>query len=81
MRTRTVINDRFAALDFVKDILSKSGTLQEYENDHHEYWAFIAIIGGNKYKVVVTKTGSGEYKFVSVIPKWKTGKRDNFLNK
>ncbi len=38
---------------------------------------FIAIIDGNKYKVVIVKYNIDRYKFVSVIPKWKTGKRDD----
>jgi hypothetical protein len=79
MRSGSVIRDRFLALDVVSEILSKSGTLQEYENENKEFLCFIAIIDGNKYKVVITKTGDGKYKFVSVIPKWKTGKRDELL--
>lgn len=83
MRLKSVIYDRFEALTYVAEIISKSGTLQEYEKIdlHKEYLCFIAIINQNKYKVVITKTSDNNYKFVSVIPKWKTGKRDDFVNK
>jgi hypothetical protein len=62
------------------DIISKSGTLQEYENVGQEFLCFVAIVNGKKYKVVITKGGDGKYKFVSVIPNWKKSRRDILLN-
>jgi hypothetical protein len=79
MRSQSVIQERFLALDVVIEILSKSGTLQEYEYFDKEFLCFIAIVNNKKYKVVITKSGDTKYKFVSVIPKWKTGKRDELL--
>ena len=77
-RSSGIIKERLAALKFVKDILSKSGTLQEYEKlGNRDFFAFIAIVEDKKYKVVVTKYNTDKYKFVSVIPKWKTGIRDD----
>ena len=80
LRSRSVIKQRFKALDVVTEILSMSGTLQEYEDNGKEFLCFIAIVRNRKYKVVVTSSRDGTCRFVSVIPKWKTGKRDQYLN-
>ncbi len=72
------IMERMEALDKLATILSKSGTLQEFEqSDDRVFYCFIAIVEKKKYKVVITKYNINKYKFVSIIPKWKTGKRDN----
>ena len=81
LRSKSVIRERFHALDVVYEIIQNSGTLQEYEDEGKEFLCFIAIINDKKYKVVITKSGDGAYKFMSVIPKWKTGKRDYYKNK
>ncbi len=78
MRSSEVIIERLSALEDAVHIISKSATLQEYENNGKEFLCFIAIINTRKYKVIITKTGDNRYKFVSVIPKWKTGKRDGY---
>ncbi len=71
------IEDRMEALDKLVTILSKSGTLQEFEqSEDRKFYCFIAIVDNKKYKVVITKYNVNRYKFVSIIPKWKTGKRD-----
>ena len=75
-RNMSEVRKRFEILELVPKILSMSGTLQEYENNGKEFFCFIAIIQTKKYKVVVTRSGDDSYKFVSVIPNWKTGKRD-----
>ena len=78
VRTIEVIQERMEALNVVVKIISKSGTLQEYEKlDNREFYCFISIIEGKKYKVVIAKYNTNKYKFISVIPKWKTGKRDS----
>ncbi len=69
--------ERFRSLTHINSILSKSGTLQEYEKRDLEYFGFIAIIENKKYKVIVGKDINNTYKFISIIPAWKTGKRDN----
>jgi hypothetical protein len=74
-RERSDINERFKALDYLPEIISKSGTLQEYEKLDDEYFCFIAIIHDIKYKVIILKTHDNRYKFVSIFPRWKTGKR------
>lgn len=71
-----VILDRLSAIKYIPDIVSKSGTLQEYENINTEYFGFIAIIDSKKYKVILLKNEAGRYMFISVIPKYKTGIRD-----
>ncbi len=76
MRSKKIIKQRFEALDFVSEIIQKSGTLQEYENTEKEFFCFIAIVQERKYKVVVMKLGDGSYTFLSIIPGWITGKRD-----
>lgn len=77
MRTVSEIIRRLCSINSAILIISKSGTLQEYELSNTEFFCFIAIINSVKYKVVISKTRESKYKFVSVIPKWKTGKRDN----
>ena len=81
-RTRRLevdIKARLKSLSKLKEIIECSGTLQEKEvrENGQIYFAFIAIIDDKKYKVVISDTDKGEYMFRSIIPKWKTGKRDN----
>ncbi len=80
-RDARTIRKRFEIIDVVPEILANSGTLQEYENSGKEFFCFVAIIKDKKYKVVITKSNDGTYKFVSVIPNWKVGKRDTQLLK
>jgi hypothetical protein len=75
-RNRKTIQNRFRILEVVPEIISKSGTLQEYENEGLEFFAFIAIVQKKKYKVIVIRIEDGTLRFFSVIPNWKTGKRD-----
>ena len=76
-RSSIVVKERLESLKYASEILLKSGTLQEYEKvKDREFYCFIAIYDENKYKVVVAKYNKDKYKFVSIIPKWKTGKRD-----
>ncbi len=77
MRPHREIKERFELLDIASKIISQSGTLQEYENSGIEFLGFIAILKEKKYKVVVLRSKDGSYKFYSVIPKWRTGIRDN----
>lgn len=81
MRPHREIRERFALLDIASEILFSSGTVQEYENNGIEFFGFIAIIKQKKYKIVVLRSKDGSYKFYSVIPYWRTGKRDIFLLK
>ena len=77
MRSIGSIIDRCNSLGMSIEIIAKTHTLQEYEKiETGEYLCFIAIIKDKKYKVVILKKNAGGYKFISVIPKWKTGKRD-----
>lgn len=78
-RSKQVIDARLNVLHIAPEIISKSGTLQEYENSDKEFLCFIAIIHKKKYKVVVTKSSTGIYRFVSIIPNIKTSSRDNYL--
>lgn len=71
-RNKKNIYGRLSSIKHVSEIVSKSGTLQEYENINTEYFAFISILKHNKYKVVVLKDRGGKYKFISVIPGFKT---------
>jgi hypothetical protein len=81
-REESVIKQRMNSLKHVRNILQKSGTLQEYEDTgHQEYFCFIAIVDKIKYKIVVLKTKMGKYNFVSIIPKWVTSSRDKNLHK
>ncbi len=43
------------------------------------WWAFIAVIKNLKLKVILKKTGNGKIVFWSVIPFWKTSKRDGIF--
>ena len=71
-RRHTEIRTRLVSIKHIPDILSKSGTLQEYRNIRNDYFGFIAILDSKKYKVIVLRGDDGVYKFVSIIPKWKT---------
>ncbi len=82
MRTFTEIEQRLNSLLVVKEIIEKSGTLQEVEIlENKIFYAFIAIVDEKKYKVVVSTANVGRVIFNSVIPKWVTGKRDKNLHK
>lgn len=74
-RDRLEIIERMYAVKYLAEILSKSGTLQEYENIDTEYFGFIAIINNKKYKVIVL-VDNKYYKFISVMPKYKTRAAD-----
>lgn len=76
MRPYSEIIHRLNSLKLAPEILSKTGTLQEYEKRDVQYFGFIAIMHSKKYKVVILKDATGEYRFVSVIPKYQTGIRD-----
>lgn len=78
-RSSYVIRERLKIVHIAPEILSKSGTLQEYEDEGKEFLCFIAIVQEKKYKVVITKSGEGIYRFVSIIPNIRTGKRDDYL--
>lgn len=81
-RNESEVYTRMCALPLVAEIISSSGTLQEIEKleSGQVYYAFIAIINDKKYKVIVSSTHDDRYLFRSVIPRWKTGKRDKKLD-
>lgn len=82
MRTHTEIKQRLDSLEVVKEIIEKSGTLQEIEKlEDKTFYAFIGIISDKKYKVVVSTAKENRLIFNSVIPKWITSKRDKLLYK
>jgi hypothetical protein len=70
------IISRLSAIKYIAEIVSKSGTVQEFENNGIEFLGFIAIIDSKKFKVIILKDRDNEYKFISVIPKYQTGIRD-----
>ncbi len=80
-RTEYEIKARMQALTILADIIKSSGTVQEMEQKDNGqiFYAFIAILKKRKYKVVVANTKDGRFIFKSVIPRWKTGKRDLHL--
>ncbi len=73
---------RMEAINYLKTILENSGTVQEIEQFENGqiFFAFIAIIEKKKYKVVVSTTVDDRLTFRSIIPSWKTGKRDEKLH-
>jgi len=71
-RDNKVIFERLSSIRYIHRIISRSGTLQEYENSGTQYFGFIAIIKRKKYKVIVLKDNN-LYKFISIIPQYKTG--------
>lgn len=75
-RNDSIIKDRLNAIKYIPEIVSKSGTLQEYENIDTEYFGFIAIIDSKKYKVILLKDDFERYISISIITKYKTGIRD-----
>lgn len=76
-RDETEIVLRMKSLKYLKEIIGCSGTLQEYEEIEGKiYFAFIAIVDKKKFKVVVSRVKDGRHVFVSIIPRWVTGKRD-----
>ena len=82
IRPSAEIKDRLDSIKHIKEIINKSGTLQEIEESQDKtFYAFIAIIKKKKYKVVVSTTKDGRVIFNSIIPKWVTGKRDRLATK
>lgn len=75
-RSKNTIKNRLDSIKHLPEIVSKSGTLQEYENTHRKYYGFIAILASNKYKVVLFKDTDNKYKFFSIIPNYITNFRD-----
>ena len=67
---------RLQSIKYAAETISKSGTLQEYTEDKGVYFAFVSITNSNKYKVIVLKDAKDRYKFLSVIPNYKTNVRD-----
>lgn len=78
-RSEKEIYARMEAVEVLELILSNSGTLQEKESrdNGQTFYAFIAILNDKKYKVVVSNSKDGRFVFKSIIPRWKTGKRDS----
>ena len=74
-RDDDIILERLNSIRYIKQIVSNSGTLQEYENSDTQYFGFIAIISRKKYKVIILKD-NGIYKFISIIPQYKTGTKE-----
>lgn len=75
-RNNDTIYIRLNSIKNISEIISKSGTLQEYENIYREYFSLIAILKSNKYKVVLFKDTDNKYKFFSIIPNYITNIRD-----
>ncbi len=83
-RSEIEISMRIKSLYVVKEILESSGTTQEIEQleNKQRFYGFIAVIENKKYKVVVgTDLTGNRIIFRSVIPSWKTNKRDSNLHK
>ena len=73
---------RFKLLDKAAQLVKLSHTLQEYQEVRRgrkkniRYYAFIGILDEWKIKVIVKQVGNARPLFWSVIPNWRTGKRD-----
>ncbi len=83
-RSDVEIRARLKSLKVVEEILKNSGTVQEIEKKVSGQFdfGFIAIIDNKKYKVVAgTDLLGNRIIFRSVIPSWKTNKRDKELHK
>ncbi len=74
-RNSSEILRRLESIKLISKIISKSGTLQEYENIDTEYFGFIAILDSKKYKTIILKSDNGVYKFISIIPKHRSNIR------
>ena len=73
---------RFILLKKAVAVIRITTTLQEYEKEPRiEYHGFIAIIDNWKIKVIVKKIGNGALFFWSVIPNWRTRRKEKFLFK
>lgn len=75
-RTVGDIVRRLKSIKYATEIIYKSGTLQEYTEDRGQYFAFISITNSNKYKIIILKDSKDQYKFLSVIPNFKTNVRN-----
>jgi len=59
-------------------LLHANDSLNQSKNT--QFWGLIAITEGRKIKVILRKVGSdGNVHFWSIIPSWKTNKRDDKL--
>ena len=59
-------------------LIARATTYQEFDVEQKKnitYWGLIAIIDGQKIKVVLRKIGNGNVHFWSVFPQWITSKR------
>lgn len=70
------ITRRLKSIKYAVETVYKSGTLQEYTEDKCQYFAFVSITNSNKYKVIILKDKMSQYKFLSIIPNYKTNIRD-----
>lgn len=67
---------RLKSIKYAIETVCRSGTLQEYTEDKGQYFAFVSITNSNKYKIIILKDKMSQYKFLSVIPNYKTNIRD-----
>lgn len=75
---------RFQLLDKAVKILKITTTLQELQVERKVgiiYFGFIAITDIFKIKIIIKKVGNGKYFFWSVIPNWRTRRRERLLFK
>jgi hypothetical protein len=77
-------SDQYLRLKFLKlipYILSKSGTLQEFNNRGGvKYFGFIAIVNNIRLKIIIKKKNNNNPYFWSIIPFWKK-ERDEISQK
>jgi len=67
-RTKIQKIKRFKALPLARKLIETSSTYQEHRYDKGtNYYAFVAEIGGNRIKAVVSSKGKGTKIFLSVI--------------
>lgn len=58
-----------------KYIIREKGLKKEVTTET-QYWGLVAITGGKRIKVILKKSGTGNYQFWSVMPNWKVGIKD-----
>jgi len=76
-RARKIQIRRFSLLPLAVNLVAVSTTYQEFEitPNRFRYWGLIAIIGNEKFKVVIRKIGQrGRAHFWSVIPDYWTSR-------
>lgn len=77
-RQKSQIVLRLKMLPYAPRLIAIATFVQEFQKDNSiNYWGFIAIFEGEKFKVVVRRVGNGKLHFWTIFPNWVTRKKSD----